>query len=57
MIPLLLFLAWAGLFMWAVYSGCRSRKPRQFPWLTNKKGPARTGPELPRPEEGRTNEY
>ena len=43
MIPILFFLAWAALMTWAVFGALRTPKPRQFPWLTNKKAPRTRG--------------
>ena len=41
MTAIALFLALAALMMWAVFGALRTPKPRQYPWLTNKKARSR----------------
>ena len=43
MTAIALFLAWAALMSWAIFGALRTPKPRQFPWLTNKKAPRTRG--------------
>jgi len=43
MTAICLFLAWVALMTWAVIAGLRPPKPRQYPWLTNKKAPRSRG--------------
>lgn len=38
-----IFAVWVGLMAWAVLGALHTPKPRQYPWLTNKKAPRTRG--------------